>query len=77
MNCLENLMHAGNTKDVYDNEGVSLMSESNLARLKSVPILFIHGTMNAVFDPESTEMSYNILRDAFDGDLENYERRTM
>lgn len=77
MNCLEKLMHAGNTGNVYDNEGVSLMNESNLARLKGVPIMFIHGMNNAVFDPESTERSYDVLRDAFDDDLENYQRLTI
>lgn len=72
MNCLEKLMHAGTSGAVFDNEGISLISESNLGRLEGIPILFIHGGKNAVFSPESTTRSFETLQDLFS--KRDYER---
>lgn len=65
MRTLEDLMYAGTHAKVVDNDGNSLITPSNLDRLKGLPILFIHGSNNAVFTPESTEISLTTLRDAF------------
>jgi len=72
MNCLEKLLHAGTSGAVFDNEGLPLISESNLARMEGVPILFIHGGKNAVFSPESTTRSFETLQDRFS--RRDYER---
>jgi len=72
MNCLEKLLHAGTSGAVFDNEGLPLISESNLARLEGVPILFIHGGKNAVFSPESTTRSFETLQGRFS--RRDYER---
>ena len=65
MRTLEDLMYAGTHAKVVDNDGNSLITPSNLDRLKGLPILFIHGSNNAVFTPESTEISLTKLQDAF------------
>ncbi|KAF8242796.1 FAD/NAD(P)-binding domain-containing protein [Wilcoxina mikolae CBS 423.85] len=65
MKTLENLMYAGTHDTVMDNDGNSLVTESNLTRLRGLPILFIHGMNNAVYTPESTEISLATLRDTF------------
>ncbi|KAF2656879.1 FAD/NAD(P)-binding domain-containing protein [Lophiostoma macrostomum CBS 122681] len=42
-----------------------LATPGNLSRLQGLPILFLHGSANAVFDPLSTARSLEICRDAF------------
>jgi hypothetical protein len=76
MKALENFMYAGTHETVVDNEGNALVTEENLARLKDLPILFIHGSRNAVYTPESTEMSLAILRDTF-GPQKFVERQVL
>jgi hypothetical protein len=36
-----------------------------MTRLRGIPILFFSGSENAVFDPQSTDISYTRLRDTF------------
>ncbi|KAH7101205.1 FAD/NAD(P)-binding domain-containing protein [Auriculariales sp. MPI-PUGE-AT-0066] len=43
-----------------------------LARLRGLPILLFSGSENAVYEPESTDVSYTLLRTELDPDL--YER---
>ena len=76
MKTLEDLMYLGTHAEVVGNDGNSLITASNLDRLKGVPILFIHGSKNAVFTPESTEISLTTLRDAF-GPQKYVERQTL
>ena len=72
MTSLQHLMSMGTKGRVCNNAGESIVSKQNLAGLEGIPILFFSGAENAVFSPESTDMSYNALRDAFGG--EDYER---
>jgi hypothetical protein len=48
-----------------DNDWRSLVIEGNLQRLEGLPILFISGTDNQVFDPKSTLKDYGLLRRRF------------
>ena len=57
---------------VTDNESVSLVTPQNLQNLKGIPILLFSGADNARWSPESTDISYNALRDALGED--GYER---
>ena len=57
---------------VTDNENVSLVTPQNVQNLKGIPILLFSGADNARWSPESTDMSYNALRDALGED--GYER---
>ena len=51
---------------------INLVTPSNIAKLKGIPIFFFSGTGNAVFAPENTDVSYTMLRDANGAD--DYER---
>ncbi|KAJ5762401.1 uncharacterized protein N7511_005783 [Penicillium nucicola] len=48
-----------------DNASQSLLTEKNLQRLKGLPILFVSGMENQVFDPQSTLKDYELLRRRF------------
>ncbi|KAL7273366.1 hypothetical protein RUND412_003786 [Rhizina undulata] len=72
MNNLTHLMRMGTSSYVMDNNYISLITESNLVRLRGLPILFISGGQNTVYSPESTDQSYNLLREEFGPD--NYQR---
>ena len=49
---------------VTDNEYASLVTPENLKNLKGVPVLLFSGADNRRWSPESTDISYNALRDA-------------
>jgi hypothetical protein len=72
MNCLNHLMFMGREGYVVDNTFQSLLTPKNIRRLENIPILFLHGSDNAVYNPESTMKDYDLLRERFGGD--NYER---
>ena len=65
-------MNMGTAHRVHDNVGQNLVTVENLARLKGIPIFLFSGAENTVYSPETTEMSYNVLRDALNE--EDYER---
>jgi len=48
-----------------DNRLRPLLNAKNLQRLKGVPILFVSGTDNEVFNPETTLRDYELLRRTF------------
>ncbi|KUM59825.1 hypothetical protein ACN42_g7321 [Penicillium freii] len=48
-----------------DNNSCPLLTAENLQRLKGLPILFVSGTENQVFSPESTLKDYELLRRQF------------
>jgi hypothetical protein len=48
-----------------DNESRPLLTDENLQLLQGLPILFISGTDNQVFNPESTLKDYEMLRRRF------------
>ena len=48
-----------------DNELRPLVTDRNLRNLQDIPILFMSGTVNEVFKPESTLRDYEMLRRRF------------
>ena len=50
----------------------SLLSPTNIHRLKGIPVFLISSSESAVYSPEATELSYDLLTDTF-GE-EGYER---
>jgi hypothetical protein len=74
MRSLAHLMSMGRLDHVTTNQpaSINLVKPANMERLKGIPILFFSGSENAVYDPESTEISYTLLRDMH-GDRD-YER---
>ncbi len=63
MRSLQHLMIMGVEARVMTSppENANLVTPPNIARLKGIPILFLSGSENAVFVPESTDMSYTTL----------------
>jgi hypothetical protein len=69
---LKYVVRMGSRGQCLDNELCPLLTTNNLSNLKDLPILFMSGTDNEVFDPESTLRDYEILRRRF-GEA-NYRR---
>lgn len=65
-------MRMGISGSVCDNAGASLAVPKNIERLRGLPIFLFSGSENVVYDPESTEASYSILRSQLE--YEDYER---
>jgi hypothetical protein len=65
MKSLQQLMYMGTHGYVVNNKNESLVTDENLKRLNGLPILFIHGSENVVYTPETTDKSYTTLRTAF------------
>lgn len=72
MSALEHITNMGIAHRVQDNAGQNLVTAENLERLRGTPIFLFSGAENNVYSPETTEMSYNVLRDALNE--EDYER---
>ncbi|PYH98060.1 FAD/NAD(P)-binding domain-containing protein [Aspergillus ellipticus CBS 707.79] len=62
---LEHITRMGTRGVCLDNELNPLLTEENLMNLKGLPILFVSGTLNEVFKPESTLRDYEMLRRRF------------
>ncbi|KAL3490041.1 hypothetical protein BJX62DRAFT_238495 [Aspergillus germanicus] len=62
---LEHVTRMGTHGGCLDNELRPLITETNLARLKGLPILFVSGADNEVFDSETTLRDYELLRRRF------------
>lgn len=74
------LAHAarmGTAAYVMDNSGNSLVTGSNLARLRGLPFLFVSGAASDVYSPESTDLSYSLLRDQFGAGGRGYQRLVL
>jgi hypothetical protein len=71
---LTHLVQSGKLGHVTTNAPLTqnLVTPTNIARLKGVPILLVVGAENVVFTPASTDVSYDVLRDALGSD--DYER---
>ena len=52
-----------------------LATDTNLKRLKGIPIMLFSGGDNHVLSPRCTDLTYGILRDKFGPDL--YERHVI
>jgi len=72
MKNLKQLMFTGTRGYVVDDSSECLVTPDNVARLRDIPIFFIHGGQNQVYSPESTMRSYDILRERFGSS--QYER---
>ncbi|KAE8422651.1 FAD/NAD(P)-binding domain-containing protein [Aspergillus pseudocaelatus] len=62
---LEHITRMGTRGGCLDNQLNPLITPENLRRLHGLPVLFITGTANEVFDPESTLQDYEMLRRRF------------
>ena len=71
---MKHLVRMGTKGVCLDNDLLPLLSSQSLQRLRGLPILFISGTENQVFDPESTLKDYELLRRQFG---EKYYRRFL
>ena len=73
MKSLQHLMFMGTHGYVTDNSNKSLVTDDNMQRLASLPILFIHGSDNVVYSPESTDKSFTKLTTTFQQEGYEYE----
>ncbi|KAJ5913560.1 CAZyme family AA3 [Penicillium tannophilum] len=71
---MKQVVRMGARGECTDNASHSLLNDENLQRLQGLPILFISGTENQVFEPESTLKDYELLRRRFG---ERYYRRFL
>lgn len=71
---MKHLVRMGTKGVCLDNSLRPLLTTQSLQRLRGLPILFISGTENQVFDPESTLKDYELLRRQFG---EKYYRRFL
>ncbi|PYH65952.1 FAD/NAD(P)-binding domain-containing protein [Aspergillus vadensis CBS 113365] len=62
---LEHVTRMGTHGACLDNELRPLLTDRNLRNLQDIPILFMSGTVNEVFKPESTLRDYEMLRRRF------------
>lgn len=58
-----------------DNNNVSLVTDANLDRLRGLKILFLSGSENVVYSPETTDQSFTTLTDHFQ--QAGYEREVL
>lgn len=65
MRCLTHLMRMGSSGYVMDNEFTSLITGVGLKRLEGLKVQFVQGGKNAVYEPENTLTSYELLREEF------------
>lgn len=71
---MEQVVRMGARGVCLSNDCGPLLTNQSLKRLQGLPILFISGTENQVFDPESTLKDYELLRRRFG---EKYYRRFL
>lgn len=62
---MKQVVHMGARGVCTDNQSRPLLTDENLQRLRGLPILFVSGTDNQVFDPVSTLKDYELLRRRF------------
>lgn len=65
MRALAHLVEMGKKGYVMNNSFETLITDTNLARLKDIPIFLFSGSENVVFSPESTTSSYFKLSSFF------------
>lgn len=67
MTCLHLLMQMGWRGCVTTNAPLfnDLTTDTNLRRLRNIPIMFFSGADNKVLTPEATEKSYSVMRNRF------------
>lgn len=62
---MKQVVRSGTRGVCLDNDSCPLLTPENLQRLQGLPILFVTGTENQVFSPESTLKDYELLRRQF------------
>ncbi|CAG8906406.1 unnamed protein product [Penicillium egyptiacum] len=62
---MKQVVRMGTRGICMDNDLCPLLTVENLQRLQGLPILFVSGTENQVFNPESTLKDYELLRRKF------------
>ncbi|CAI7661418.1 unnamed protein product [Penicillium discolor] len=62
---MKQVVRSGTRGVCLDNDSCPLLTAENLQRLQGLPILFVTGTENQVFSPESTLKDYELLRRQF------------
>lgn len=77
MTNLKQLMYMGSHGHIVDNQKQKLLNLENIERLRGIPIYFIHGEKNTVYDPDSTLKDYDLLLNKMDNDESLYERSTF
>lgn len=65
MTSLQHLMFMGTHGFVTNNKNESLVTDANLKRLSNLPILFLSGSENVVYRPETTDKSFTKLMGKF------------
>ena len=75
MRSLEHLMYMGTHGFATDNNNTSLVTKPNLDRLRDLPILFLSGSENVVYSPETTDQSFTTLTNHFQ--QAGYEREIL
>jgi hypothetical protein len=68
-------MFMGTHGYVTNNSNKSLVTDTNLENLRGLPILFIHGSENVVYDPSTTQLSLDKLTKKFQ--QAGYEREVF
>jgi hypothetical protein len=62
---MKQVVRIGTRGVCMDNDSRPLLTAENLQRLQGLPILFVSGTDNQVFNPETTLKDYELLRRRF------------
>lgn len=72
MKCERHLIQMSTKEHVLRSDGTDdLVTPENIERLRGIPILFIRGSDNSVYDPENLLTSYSTLRTQLD--VRDYE----
>lgn len=74
MKNLKQLTYMGSHGHIVDNHNQTLLSPKNIERLRGIPIYFIHGEKNTVYDPESTRKDYDFLLEKMENGESLYAR---
>ena len=68
-------MFMGYNGYIVDNNSNTLLTSENIERLRGIPIFFIHGNENAVYDPISTMKDLDLLTETFGNQKSLYDRQ--
>ena len=67
-------MYMGTHGHIVDNENQTLRKPENIERLRGIPIYFIHGGKNTIYDPVSTMKDFDLLLNTMKDDESLYQR---
>ena len=75
MENLEQLMFMGYNGYIVDNNNNTLLTSENIEKLRGIPIFFIHGNENTVYDPISTMKDLDLLTETLGNEKSLYDRQ--